>query len=72
MLLDEELKQEWLDNIPAALLYEDKLRRSLEPTTKEGVYNRVLVETGDKEIAEKAKAEFWMEMKLAKLESEKR
>lgn len=72
MLLDEELKQEWLNNIPAALLYEDKMRRSLEPTTKEAIYNRVLVETGDKELAEKAKAEFWMQEKLAKLEQGKR
>lgn len=72
MLLDEGLKQEWLDNIPATLLYEDEMRRGLEPTTKEGIYNRVLVKTGNQEAAEKAKAEFWMEVKLAKLESEKK
>lgn len=72
MLLDENVKREWLDNIPDAMLYEDDIRRSLEPTTKEAIYNRVLIKTGSVELAEKAKSEFWMETKLAKLESEQK
>lgn len=58
MLLDDDLKEIWLANIPAVLIAEENQRRAIDPTTKEGIYNRVLLKTGSEEIARLAMNQF--------------
>jgi len=45
----------------------DRQRKSIEPTTREGVKRRILAVTGDEELAEKVATEFAVKQKLANM-----
>ena len=64
-MLDDELKEAWLANIPAVIIEEEKTKLLLDRTTKQGVYNRVMVMTGDAALAERLSNDFAVQQKLA-------
>lgn len=63
-MLDEEIKEIWLANIPAALIAKEQQQQLAAPNTREGVYNRVLLKTGSVEAAEQARTIFLQDQAL--------
>lgn len=47
----------------------EEQRRLLDPRTPEGIYNLILAETGNRELAEMAMTEAKVQVKLARLQS---
>jgi hypothetical protein len=50
------------------LAYADEQRRRLDPRTPEGIYNLVLAQTGNTELAEQALTRAKEDLKLARME----
>lgn len=60
-------KEAWLANVDWAVINEERVVQSVQPTTKEGVYNRVLAVTDDPVLAEKFSIQFAVDQKIANL-----